>query len=162
MTFATAEVTFLWLLLMVCFLVTYHLQRTHRAAKFPPSAVTILIGMAGGLILLPYLRMRDLEGLRFDPTVFWLAVLPPIIFQAGFNLKRKDFFKNFLPCFLFAVVGTAMTAIVFGLGAFAFLKMGMSSIFLFLHLLQLYCPVPKKFNRQLDCEIHTPTWKQAL
>lgn len=33
-----------------------------------------------------------------------------MIFAAGFNLKKKDFFKNFGPCFLYAVVGTALSA----------------------------------------------------
>lgn len=33
--------------------------------------------------------------MTFDENFFFYFVLPPIIFAAGYNMKRKEFFKNF-------------------------------------------------------------------
>lgn len=38
------------------------------------------------------------------------VLLPPIIFYAGFTVKRKLFFRNFTTLVLFGVVGTFITS----------------------------------------------------
>jgi hypothetical protein len=40
--------------------------------------------------------------------MFFTFILPPIIFAAGYNLRRKSFFKYFLYIFLFGVLGTIL------------------------------------------------------
>lgn len=47
--------------------------------------------------------------MKFDSEVFFTFILPPIIFAAGYNLRRRSFFKYFLYIFLFGVVGTIVT-----------------------------------------------------
>lgn len=49
--------------------------------------------------------------------VFFDALLPPIIFNAGFSVKKKNFFRNFTTLALFGVAGTFMTAAMVAAGA---------------------------------------------
>lgn len=42
----------------------------------------------------------------FDNEVFFTLILPPIIFGAGYNLRRKFFFKYVFYILLFGVIGT--------------------------------------------------------
>jgi len=49
--------------------------------------------------------------LSFSPQVFFVALLPPIIFNSGYHLKRELFFRQFGPVALFAVVGTLVSAL---------------------------------------------------
>jgi sodium/hydrogen exchanger-like protein 6/7 len=44
--------------------------------------------------------------------MFFTFILPPIIFAAGYNLRRRSFFKYFLYIFLFGVLGTIVTFVI--------------------------------------------------
>jgi sodium/hydrogen exchanger-like protein 6/7 len=48
----------------------------------------------------------------FDYAVFFNLLLPPIIFNSGYDLNPKDFFRNFGPILAFAFCGTFTTAAV--------------------------------------------------
>lgn len=54
------------------------------------------------------------EKATFDPEIFFNFLLPPIIFNAGYGMKRKSFFKNFGAILLFALVGTTLSCFVIG------------------------------------------------
>jgi NhaP-type Na+/H+ or K+/H+ antiporter len=47
--------------------------------------------------------------LQFDDEIFFNFILPPIIFAAGYNLKKKSFFKYFFYISIFGVIGTIIT-----------------------------------------------------
>lgn len=49
--------------------------------------------------------------LSFSPEVFFVALLPPIIFNSGYHLRRELFFRHFAPISLFAVIGTLVSAV---------------------------------------------------
>ena len=51
-------------------------------------------------------------NLTFDESAFFYFLLPPIIFAAGYNLKRRNFFKNFPYIFIFGILGTIVTFLV--------------------------------------------------
>ena len=54
--------------------------------------------------------------MRFDFEFFMTMLLPPIIFEAGFNMKTRPFFANLGPTMFYAFIGTfASTFIVGGL-----------------------------------------------
>lgn len=46
--------------------------------------------------------------MTFDENFFFYFVLPPIIFAAGYNMKRKMFFKNFKNILIFGLFSTLL------------------------------------------------------
>jgi len=66
----------------------------------------------------------DLESkATFDPELFFNIILPPIIFNAGYHMKRKHFFKNFGTIVTYAFVGTTISSFVTGGLMYAFCLM---------------------------------------
>lgn len=57
----------------------------------------------------------------FRTDVFFNVLLPPIIFNAGFSVKKKLFFANFVTLTLFGVLGTFISVAIISGGCHALL-----------------------------------------
>ena len=61
---------------------------------------------------------------RFDAKFFFVWLIPPIIFEAGFNMDAKAFFANIAPTIFFAFVGTFLSTFVVGGWVYYFGQLG--------------------------------------
>ena len=65
--------------------------------------------------------------LGFSSSLFFIGFLPPIIYNAGYSLKRRLFFANMGGIVSLAVLGTTLSAIIVGLGLYGMGKGGASA-----------------------------------
>lgn len=67
------------------------------------TGVAIILGMLISLIarFFGYTQINTI--LEFSESLFFFVCLPPIVFAAGYNMKRKKFFQHFNYIALFGI-----------------------------------------------------------
>ncbi|XP_021757980.1 sodium/hydrogen exchanger 4-like [Chenopodium quinoa] len=113
---------------VLCFcLVIGHLLEENRWLN--ESITAIVIGCLTGMIILFISKGKNSHILRFDEELFFIYLLPPIIFNAGFQVKKKQFFQNFLTIMLFGVIGVFISTTIISLGSWWLLpKVGFAGL----------------------------------
>lgn len=112
--FGALNTLLLVVILGLCILSAY-LIKQNSFYYLPESGCAILVGIiVGCLAKAIYPSAEEMEFLSFEPQMFFFLLLPPIIFEAGYSLRKKDFFANFWTVSLYAVFGTIISTIIIG------------------------------------------------
>ncbi|KAG8499634.1 hypothetical protein CXB51_006088 [Gossypium anomalum] len=86
------------------------------------SITALVIGICTGVVILLTTGGKSSHLLVFSEDLFFIYLLPPIIFNAGFQVKKKQFFRNFMTIMLFGAVGTLISFGIISAGAIQFFK----------------------------------------
>ena len=101
------------------FAINSYKRRYSHAPWIHESSIAALLGViVGGL-----LKLLDGAAVRFDSNLFFYLVLPPVIFSAGYTLKRRKFFRYFHLISLFGIFGTLANFVFISLAAYYFDKL---------------------------------------
>uniref|UniRef100_A0A671VU76 Sodium/hydrogen exchanger n=1 Tax=Sparus aurata TaxID=8175 RepID=A0A671VU76_SPAAU len=119
--------------LLVGVILRYGIPATSYHNKTPPSCSlkegpvsTLLLNVSGKFFeytLKGEINSREIHNVEqndmlrkvtFDPEVFFNILLPPIIFHAGYSLKKRNFFRNLGSIITYAFLGTAISCFVIG------------------------------------------------
>nr|AVA17594.1 Na+/H+ antiporter family protein 2 [Populus purdomii]AVA17596.1 Na+/H+ antiporter family protein 2 [Populus szechuanica] len=103
----------LFVALLCACIVIGHLLEENRWMN--ESITALIIGLCTGVVILLISGGKSSHLLVFSEDLFFIYLLPPIIFNAGFQVKKKQFFRNFMTIMLFGAVGTLISCFVISL-----------------------------------------------
>ena len=112
----------------LCLLSAYLIKK-YRFYFMPESSAALCVGLVvGGIARLITHSDEELDFLSFSPELFFFLLLPPIIFEAGYTLRRKNFFRNLGTITMYAVVGTLISTFVVGYFTYACARAGIVDV----------------------------------
>merc|ERR1712131_10175 len=119
-TLTSARIAFILFVLAICILCVHYLiaKKLHHV---PESVSVVFIGAIVGLIgkiLNQNGQASYIQEEMLSPQAFFVVLLPPIIFEAGYSLHKGNFFQYLGSIVIFAVFGTIISTLLVGLGLF--------------------------------------------
>ncbi|TYG39350.1 hypothetical protein ES288_D12G009600v1 [Gossypium darwinii] len=113
------SITLFVALLCSCIVIGHLLEKNRW---FNESTTALAIGLCSGIIILLTTEGKRSHILVFNEELFFIYLLPPIIFNAGFQVKKKQFFRNFAMIILFGAVGTLISFVIVSIGTMQLFK----------------------------------------
>eukprot|EP01043_Picozoa_sp_COSAG02_P049070 COSAG02_NODE_4893_length_4853_cov_10.862221_1_plen_489_part_00 len=92
------------------------LLHKHHIVWIPGSGVTMVVGILCGFAIEQVGSDSLKEMLVFDEEFFTLSLLPMVIYEAGWSIDKRRFFKNWGTIAIYAVGGTIVSTIVVSIG----------------------------------------------
>jgi len=116
----STKISFILYVLGMCILLTHWLIKCNFHV-LPESIAVVFLGMiiGGAIKIMKNAGLNDFQEAEIlSPQNFFLMILPPIIFEAGYSLHKGNFFQNFGSILVFAVIGTFISAMIVGGGIY--------------------------------------------
>ncbi|KAL6271767.1 hypothetical protein ACE6H2_028678 [Prunus campanulata] len=113
------SITLFVVLLCFCIVIGHLLEKSRWMTE---SVTALLIGLCTGIVILLNTEWKSSHVLVFNEDIFFIYLLPPIIFNAGFQVKKKRFFQNFMTIMLLGAVGSFISFVIIWLGSLQLFK----------------------------------------
>lgn len=111
-------------LMIIGYLIGIVLRQFH-SKYLHETAVLVLLGLLTGCLAFIVDSARLQWVASFDPDLFFIVLLPPILFESGYNMNKYVFFSNIVSTITFAVIGTTIGALFVALGMLAVTSTGL-------------------------------------
>ncbi len=114
----------IFLLLIIYIIGGSYIESKHCVVGHETS-IALICGLLVSLTVFLATDQQVLQSIfEFNGPIFFFVCLPPIIFAAGFNMRRRRFFDNLGYIVLFGLFGTVITFIIFSLLTWGFMESG--------------------------------------
>ena len=105
--------TIFMIVLMMVYLLFHVVIEKKRWMFGHESGIVLILGMAVSYIYYSADGDEFTKFVEFDDNIFFYFCLPPILFAAGYNMRRDTFFKNIGYAILFGVIGALIAFFIF-------------------------------------------------
>ncbi|CAI2161991.1 13662_t:CDS:2 [Funneliformis geosporum] len=114
-------------LLILSLCSSYYLQ-LKKIRAIHETVISIFAGMFVGLVIRmsPGSIIQDM--VTFNYSYFFNLLLPPIILNSGYEMKKENFFRNLGTILTFAFLGTFISAVVIGVLVWMLSALGVGSL----------------------------------
>ena len=126
-TASSGAILLLISLLLMTLFTSYFLQLT-RTKLIHETVVSIVLGLFVGFVIRIMGDANVMEMVSFDHSYFFNLLLPPIILNSGYEMRRKDFFRNIGTILVFAIIGTLISTVIIGTMVFIYAWTGISGL----------------------------------
>lgn len=102
----STEILIMLFLLMISITLGHFLKRSgHRYLQ--EAGLTVIVGVVCGALMKFFGLPQYLKQIttHFE-TLFLILLLPPIIFESGYNMEKRVFFRNIGTVMMFSFIGT--------------------------------------------------------